>query len=112
MATLEVHDSQGRVQFVELSRDHPVLFGTSSACDVLLEGEFIRPVHGRIRWKSRKIQGRGLARRRVRADQRPQDDDQQHSPGRRDHGGRLPDVPDPRRGRLGRPQAIEVAGRR
>ena len=52
MATLEVHDGQGRVQFVELTRDHPVLFGTSSACDVVLEGECIRPVHGRIRWKN------------------------------------------------------------
>ena len=51
MATLEVHDGQGRVQFVELARDHPVLFGTSAACDVLLEGDGIRPVHGRIRWK-------------------------------------------------------------
>jgi outer membrane protein assembly factor BamB len=55
MATLEIHDSQGRVQFVELTRDHPILFGTSSACDVLLHGELIRPVHGRIRWKSQKF---------------------------------------------------------
>jgi outer membrane protein assembly factor BamB len=55
MATLEVHDGQGRVQFVELARDHPVLFGTSSACDVLLDGEGIRPVHGRIRWKTRRF---------------------------------------------------------
>jgi len=54
MATLEVHDGQGRVQFVELARDHPVLFGTSASCDVLLDGEGIRPVHGRIRWKSRR----------------------------------------------------------
>ena len=55
MATLEVHDGQGRVQFVELARDHPVLFGTSAACDVLLDGEGIRPVHGRIRWKKRRF---------------------------------------------------------
>ena len=55
MATLEVHDGQGRVQFVELARDHPVLFGTSAACDVLLGGEGIRPVHGRIRWKKRRF---------------------------------------------------------
>src|SRR5271154_4470988 len=55
MATLEVHDSHGRVQFVELSRDHPLLFGTSAACDVVLEGDGIRPVHGRIRWKSRRF---------------------------------------------------------
>jgi outer membrane protein assembly factor BamB len=55
MATIEVHDGQGRVQFVALSRDHPLLFGTSASCDVVLEGEGIRPVHGRIRWKSTKF---------------------------------------------------------
>jgi outer membrane protein assembly factor BamB len=54
MATLEIHDAQGRVQFVELARDHPVLFGTSTACDIILEGVGIKPVHGRIRWKSRR----------------------------------------------------------
>ena len=55
MATLEVHDGQGRVQFVELARDHPVLFGTSTTCDVRLDGDRIRPVHGRIRWKKRRF---------------------------------------------------------
>jgi len=55
MATLEVHDGQGRVQFVELARDHPVLFGTSAACDVILDGPEIRPVHGRISWKKRRF---------------------------------------------------------
>jgi outer membrane protein assembly factor BamB len=55
MATLEIHDGQGRVQFVELARDHPVLFGTSAACDVLLDGDGIRPVHGRIRWKKHRF---------------------------------------------------------
>src|SRR6516225_2948933 len=55
MATLEVHDGQGRVQFIELTRDHPVLFGTSATCDVVLEGAGIRPVHGRIRWKRKKF---------------------------------------------------------
>ncbi len=54
MATLEVHDNRGRVKFIELARDHPVLFGTSAACDVILEGEGIRPVHGRIRFKKSK----------------------------------------------------------
>jgi outer membrane protein assembly factor BamB len=52
MATLEVHDGQGRVQFIELERDHPVLFGTSPHCEINLEGSGIKPVHGRIRWKS------------------------------------------------------------
>jgi outer membrane protein assembly factor BamB len=51
MATLEVHDGQGRVQFVELAQDHPSLFGTSAACDIVLSGEGVSPVHGRIRWK-------------------------------------------------------------
>ncbi len=52
MAKLELHDEAGRVQFIELTRDHPVLFGTSSACDIALSGSGILPVHGRIRWKS------------------------------------------------------------
>jgi outer membrane protein assembly factor BamB len=51
MATLEVHDGEGRVEFIELARDHPLLFGTSVACDVVLSGDAITPVHGRIRWK-------------------------------------------------------------
>ncbi len=52
MATLEVNDGQGRVRFVELERDHPVLFGTSASCDLKLTGEGVLPVHGRIRFKA------------------------------------------------------------
>ena len=37
------------------SRDHPILFGTSAACDVILDGDGIRPVHGRIRWKKTRF---------------------------------------------------------
>ena len=55
MATLEVHDGQGRVQFIELERDHPILFGTSPHCEIVLEGPGINPVHGRIRWKRGKF---------------------------------------------------------
>jgi outer membrane protein assembly factor BamB len=55
MATLEVHHGQGRVQFVELTRDHPLLFGTAASCDLVLEGPGIMPVHGRIRWKSKRF---------------------------------------------------------
>src|SRR5262249_50694460 len=51
MATLEVHDGQNRVQFIELERDHTALFGTSAHCEILLEGPGIKPVHGRIPWK-------------------------------------------------------------
>ena len=52
MATMEVHDGQGRVQFIELERQHPILFGTSPHCEIILEGSGIKPVHGRIRFKS------------------------------------------------------------
>ncbi|MDR3620840.1 MAG: PQQ-binding-like beta-propeller repeat protein [Paludisphaera borealis] len=50
MATLEVHDAQGRVRFVDLAMDHPVLFGSSASCDIVVEGAGIMPVQGRIRW--------------------------------------------------------------
>ncbi len=52
MATLEVHDGQGRVQFLELERNHPILFGSSPHCEIVVEGAGIKPVHGRIRWKT------------------------------------------------------------
>lgn len=52
MATLEVHDGEGRVSRVEISRDQAVLFGSSPKCDIVLEGPGILPYHGRLRWKS------------------------------------------------------------
>ncbi len=55
MATLEVHDAQGRVRFIDVDLDHPILFGTSATCDVVLEGEGVLPVHGRIRWSKRRF---------------------------------------------------------
>ena len=55
MATLEIHDGQGRVQFVELERNHMILFGTSPTCEIILEGPEIKPVHGRIRWKADRV---------------------------------------------------------
>lgn len=55
MATLEIHDADGRARFVELDRGHPVLLGASPSCDVVLQGEGILPVHGRIRWKGRRF---------------------------------------------------------
>ena len=78
MATLEVHDGQGRVQFVELEANR------SRSCS----GP-VRPA--RSSWRARdqagtrpdplearEVQGRGFARRRVRPDQRPQDGHGQH----------------------------------
>ena len=55
MATLEVHDAHGRVRFIDVDLDHPILFGTSPTCDVALEGEGVLPVHGRIRWGARRL---------------------------------------------------------
>ena len=55
MATLEVHDAHGRVRFIDVDLDHPVLLGASPTCDVALEGEGILPVHGRIRWGGRRF---------------------------------------------------------
>lgn len=52
MATLEVHDGQGRVQRVNLSRQQSILFGSSPKCEIVLNGEGVLPFHGRVRWKS------------------------------------------------------------
>lgn len=52
MATLEVHDGQGRVQRVAIERNQTVLFGSSPKCDIVLEGAGVLPFHGRVRWKS------------------------------------------------------------
>ncbi len=54
MATLEVHDGRGRVDRVGITPDDPVIFGTSAACSLVLEGDGIAPVHGRIRWQKRR----------------------------------------------------------
>jgi outer membrane protein assembly factor BamB len=55
MATLEVHDGQGRVQFIDLESDQMILFGTSASCEIILEGPEIKPVHGRIRLKGSRV---------------------------------------------------------
>ena len=65
MATLEVHDGQGRVERVTISRDQTILFGSSPKCDIVLDGPEVLPFHGRLRWKQGPIQGRRLARGRV-----------------------------------------------
>src|SRR5258708_5202887 len=54
MATLEVHDSQGRVERVVIARDQPVMFGSSPKCEIVLNGEDVLPFHGRVRWQNRK----------------------------------------------------------
>src|SRR4051812_12222087 len=54
MATLEVRDGQGRIQRVEITHEHPMLFGSNSRCDIVLVGDGILPFHGRVRWKSKR----------------------------------------------------------
>ena len=55
MATLEVHDGQGRVQFVDLEPNQMILFGTSASCEIILDGQDIKPVHGRLRLKAGRV---------------------------------------------------------
>src|SRR3954469_17690918 len=52
MATLEIHHGRNRVERVTLSRDHPIMFGSSPKCDIVIEGPGVVPYHGRLRWKS------------------------------------------------------------
>jgi outer membrane protein assembly factor BamB len=55
MATLEVHDGQGQVQRVAITREQTVLFGASPKCDIVLNGPGVLPFHGRLRWKSTRF---------------------------------------------------------
>jgi hypothetical protein len=55
MATLEVHHGGGRVEFVTLTRDQPVLFGSSAKCNIVLDDPAALPFHGRVRWKGPKF---------------------------------------------------------
>lgn len=55
MATLEVHDGRGRVEFVTISRAHPALFGSDPKCDIVLNDPAVLPFHGRLRWKNDKF---------------------------------------------------------
>ncbi|MBX6316584.1 MAG: FHA domain-containing protein, partial [Isosphaeraceae bacterium] len=52
MATLEVHDSRGRVEFVKIAREQMALFGSDPKCDIVLPDPQVLPFHGRIRWKN------------------------------------------------------------
>lgn len=52
MATLEVHDGQGRVEYVAVTPDKPVWIGSDpSKCGIVLRGPGVLPVHARLRWK-------------------------------------------------------------
>jgi outer membrane protein assembly factor BamB/pSer/pThr/pTyr-binding forkhead associated (FHA) protein len=51
MATLEVHDGQGRVEFVAVSPRATVLFGSDPACDVRVNDPAASPRHARMLWR-------------------------------------------------------------
>ena len=89
MATLEVHDGQGRVQFVELERNQMILFGTSPALrdHPGRSGDQAGPRPDPL--EVGPVQGRGFAGRRVRADQRPAG----WSPGASTRATRSPSAP-------------------
>jgi outer membrane protein assembly factor BamB len=55
MATLEIHDGRGRVEYVSISRENPALFGTDPKCDVVLTDPKVLPFHGRFRWKGERF---------------------------------------------------------
>ena len=84
-------------EFVELARDHPVLFGTSAACDIVLSGEGILPVHGRIRWRKGRFKVEASPDAEYVRGQRPQDDLLEPPPGRRDDSRPVPDLHAPTR---------------
>lgn len=54
MATLEVHDGQGRVERVVIAHDQQAMIGSSPKCEIVLAGDRIFPFHGRLRWQPKK----------------------------------------------------------
>lgn len=55
MATLEVHDSRGRVEYVTIAPNSQALIGSAPNCDVVLRDPNVLPIHGRLRWKRGKL---------------------------------------------------------
>lgn len=54
MAIVEVHHGQGQVERVTVSREQPLVFGSSPKCDIVLDTPGIQQFHGRIRWEKRR----------------------------------------------------------
>ncbi len=54
MAILEVHDGRGHVHRVTIAREQPVLFGSGPPCAIVLGGDGVAPIHGRIRWSKKR----------------------------------------------------------
>ena len=55
MATLEVRDGRGNVEFVTVSLEHPALVGSDPKCDVVVADPSALPYHARLRWKGRRF---------------------------------------------------------
>lgn len=51
MATLEIHDGRGQVQYLSITREQPVVFGSDPRCDIVLHDPAALPFHGRIGWR-------------------------------------------------------------
>ena len=54
MAILEVHNGEGRVERLILTREQPMMFGSSPRADIVLSGDGILPFHGRVRWQAKR----------------------------------------------------------
>ncbi len=65
MATLEVHDGRGRVEYVTIAREHPLIFGSDPKCDVVLNDPQILPFHGRLRWKNDRFKAEAFPEARA-----------------------------------------------
>lgn len=51
MATLEVHNSRGRVEFVSIAPTVTALVGSDPKCDVVFDDPQVLPIHGRLSFK-------------------------------------------------------------
>ncbi|MEW4567084.1 PQQ-binding-like beta-propeller repeat protein [Tautonia sp. JC769] len=52
MATLEIHDGKGRVEYLTISPSQQVLIGSDPKCDIVIQDREAMPFHGRLRWKN------------------------------------------------------------
>jgi outer membrane protein assembly factor BamB len=52
MATLEIHDGKGRVEYLTISPSQQVLIGSDPKCDIVIQDVEAKPFHGRLRWKT------------------------------------------------------------
>jgi outer membrane protein assembly factor BamB len=65
MATIELHDGRGRVEFVTIARENPVLFGSDPKCDIVLDDPSILPFHGRLRWRGDRFKAEAFPEARA-----------------------------------------------